>query len=257
MSTPIEQNTTDLQNILNAVNELPNAGGGTTPAEPVIRELTVSENGTYIAPDGVDGYSPVTVNVPEPDPVLQEKSITPTTSQQIVEPDNGYDGLSKVNVGAIPSSYIQPSGTKNITENGTHDVKSYASVEVNVAGSGGSGANIQTYTVCVEPVDIGDAHEEWGTVWYTRLSGTGLECVNEDFLPSEGIEVSAVANTFCIVDMSVFEKNNSGHDSICYLEYAVVPESSLVYQMYNMDASSIWMFQVEHDTAVIVTNHGS
>ena len=28
MSTPIEQNTTDLQNILNAVNELPDAGGG-------------------------------------------------------------------------------------------------------------------------------------------------------------------------------------------------------------------------------------
>ena len=35
-------------------------GGG---ADPVINPLTVTENGTYTAPSGVDGYSPVTVNV--------------------------------------------------------------------------------------------------------------------------------------------------------------------------------------------------
>lgn len=40
----------------------PNAGGG---AEPVIEALTVTKNGTSTAPDGVDGYSPVTVNVPD------------------------------------------------------------------------------------------------------------------------------------------------------------------------------------------------
>ena len=31
--------------------------------EPVIEPLEVTENGTYEAPDGVDGYSPITVNV--------------------------------------------------------------------------------------------------------------------------------------------------------------------------------------------------
>lgn len=36
------------------------AAGG---AEPIIEPLSVTENGTYTAPDGVDGYSPVTVNV--------------------------------------------------------------------------------------------------------------------------------------------------------------------------------------------------
>lgn len=34
-------------------------------AEPVIEALSVTSNGTYTAPDGVDGYSPVTVNVPQ------------------------------------------------------------------------------------------------------------------------------------------------------------------------------------------------
>ena len=34
-------------------------------AEPIIEALSVTSNGTYTAPDGVDGYSPITVNVPQ------------------------------------------------------------------------------------------------------------------------------------------------------------------------------------------------
>lgn len=37
------------------------SGGG----EPTIEALSVTSNGTYTATDGVDGYSPVTVNVPQ------------------------------------------------------------------------------------------------------------------------------------------------------------------------------------------------
>lgn len=32
---------------------------------PVIEPLSITDNGTYTAPDGVDGYSPITVNVPD------------------------------------------------------------------------------------------------------------------------------------------------------------------------------------------------
>lgn len=35
-----------------------------TGSTPVINPLSVTENGTYTAPSGVDGYSPITVNVP-------------------------------------------------------------------------------------------------------------------------------------------------------------------------------------------------
>lgn len=72
-------NTASLQAILDAVNALPEAGGG--------------------------------------EPTLQEKSVTPSTSAQTVTPDSGYDGLSKVTVNAMttvtqatPSITVSTSG---------------------------------------------------------------------------------------------------------------------------------------------------
>ena len=62
----------DFESLLNEQEELiaelqdtlrGKATGGGEVVEPIIEPLEVTENGTYTAPDGVDGYSPVTVNV--------------------------------------------------------------------------------------------------------------------------------------------------------------------------------------------------
>ena len=74
-----------------------------------LEEKTVTANGT-ITPTAGKVLSKIIVNVDDA-PVLQEKSVTPTKSPQDVTPDEGYEGLSKVSVAAIPNNYADISGT--------------------------------------------------------------------------------------------------------------------------------------------------
>lgn len=65
----------------------------------------------------------------------ETKSVTPKKNSQTVTPSSGKV-LESVTVDAIPSNYIEPSGTLNVSSNGIHNVTSYASVNVNVPASG-------------------------------------------------------------------------------------------------------------------------
>lgn len=111
------------------------AGDSGAGHEAVLEPLEVTENGVYSPPDGVDGFSPVSVNVPVPDGY-----IAPNGTKEVTE--NGTHDIREfesveVNV-PVPDGYITPSGILEITENGEYDVTAYAGVNIAVA-SGASG----------------------------------------------------------------------------------------------------------------------
>ena len=84
---------------------------------PVIDPLSVVQNGTYSAPEGVDGFSPVTVEVPSPPPpVLVSLNATENGNYT---PGTGEDGFSDVTV-EVPSPPPPVLVSLNATENGTY-----------------------------------------------------------------------------------------------------------------------------------------
>lgn len=99
-----------LTNIGNAIREKTNTSGtilltempdkirsiktGST-TKPVIRSLSITSNGTYNAPTGVDGYNPITVNVPQTvgDLHLEVEPVSSLFSARRIETDPSEDEL--------------------------------------------------------------------------------------------------------------------------------------------------------------------
>ena len=161
-----------------------------------------------------DGYSPVTVNgdadlLPEnikKDVDIfgvvgtyegsgggstinnQDKTVTPTKSQQSITADSGYTGLGTVTVNAIPSEYIIPTGELSVTSNGTSDVTNYASVSVNVQPTLQSKSVTPTESAQTVTPDTG----------YDGLSQVSVEAISSTYVGSDiprksssGISVTA------------------------------------------------------------------
>lgn len=126
-------------------------GGGT------IESLTVTQNGIYTASGGVDGYSPVTVEVPEP--VLVEKTIT---QNGVYDPeDDNADGYSMIDVEVPAVEVIELNANMNRTYTAPAG-KAYSPVNVSVPGTSISkltvGHNNVTYEAGIgtafDPVEV-------------------------------------------------------------------------------------------------------
>ena len=82
-------------------------------SELVSGDKSITQNGTNI---DVTNYETVSVAVPSGSPNLQAKTnINPSTSSQTITADNGYDGLSSVQINAMPTQSLPTSASSSGT----------------------------------------------------------------------------------------------------------------------------------------------
>ena len=123
----------------------------------------ITANGTNI---DVTSYATVSVNVPTGSTINnQNKTVTPTTSQQTITADSGYSGLGTVTINRIPTNYLIPSGNKAITANGTNiDVSAFATVSVNVSSTINNQNKTVTPTTSQQTINADSGYSGLGTV---------------------------------------------------------------------------------------------
>lgn len=174
---------------------------GAIPAEYVVPEGTenITANGKYNVK--LKEFARVAV-----EPNLDSATVVPTKQKQTVEPRTGYDGLSAVTVNPIPPEYVVPTGSVEVTQNGTVPVAGKATANVNVPQgvfpSGTKQISItQNGTTTEDVSDYADAE-----ITVNTLPAKGL--VFEDY-DSDGYPHSArFVGTWTEIPTSYLEKTN-------------------------------------------------
>ena len=214
------------------------SSGGIAPAGTI----DISSNGTY----DVTEYASANVNVPEKEFTTQTKTATPSTSQQIITPDSGYDGLSQITVEAIPSGSLSTPtisssglitaqvGTSGYLASGTKVTKqltTQAAKTVTPTASEQTVVNSAVYTTGA--VKVAAVPSETKTITangtYTPSSGKYLTQVTVN-VPASGIDTSDATAT----------ADDIANGKTAYVNGEKVTGSLILVNDFNLNSNASW-----------------
>lgn len=264
LSTTTLESASQLQNGVTAYdragNVITGTGGGgagvviTDTADShggIVREITaveisgtkqIAQNGTGI---DVTSYAAVDVAVPTPAPSLQAKTnIDPTTSSQTIQADNGYDGLSSVQINAMPSGTAgTPTATKGTVSN--HSVSVTPSVTNTTGYITGSTISGTAVTVSAsELVSGSETKTSNGTYDVTNLAelvvnvgGTAAKTKTGTFTGTDSITVS-ITNVDFEPDLIFIYGDLTGSSSYRGVSILIIIRDTIVLQISDASQSS-------------------
>lgn len=145
-------------------------------------------------------------------PVLQTKTATPTTAQQHIEADSGYDGLRAVDVEAVTAS-IDPDITPANIKQG-----------VNILGVTGTHAGIDTSDATAVAADIIKGKTAYSNG--QKLTGTLQQC------PLDRLQILQATEPFDLTTEQVnYIQQLAGYKYGCYHLFAYIKVSSIVFTL--------------------------
>lgn len=185
-------NSTQLKptQMADAINNIPT---GITPSGT--KNLSINVNGTTTENVNTYEFVQVTTNVV---PNLQSKTVVPTTSSQSVTADSNFDGLSQVNVQSIPSQYIVPTGTKNVSinQNGTviEDVEQFADVKITTNVQPNLQSKSFTPTKSTTAITADSGYDGLGTVT--------VNAIPSQYIIPSGSQTATVNKTYDVTSLA-------------------------------------------------------
>lgn len=128
------------------------------------------------------------------DPVLQSKTVSPTTSSQTVKPDSGYDGLSQVTVNAMPTA---TQATPSISVSSAGLITASATQSAGYVTAGTKKATKQLTVQAAQTITPGTADQTISSGRY--LTGTQTIKGDSNLVADNikaGVNIFGVAGTF-------------------------------------------------------------
>lgn len=137
-----------------------------TPTPSETKTVTPTRSAQTVTPTSGKFLSSVSVGAIQ----VETADITPSKGTQTVQPTSGKY-FSQVTVEPIPDDYVIPSGTQQITENGTYDVSGKANAIVNVPSGVEEVATASEMDALLVEANVGKYYKFTGTSDSNYING--------------------------------------------------------------------------------------
>ena len=190
----------------------------------------IGNKGGTVPSSKVSGNLATAIQSIPTDPVLQSKTVNPSTSNQTVKPDSGYDGLSDVIVNAITTA---TQATPNISVSTSGLITASAKQTAGYVAAGTKSATKQLTTQAAQTITPGTSDKTIASGRY--LTGTQTIKGDRNLVAGnikQGVSIFGVSGS---LEVNVTVQTTSGtfttdSDGVYYADCGFLPDAVIIYR---------------------------